>query len=256
MSETTTTTTIEDVEVCEREPSISLAEILAALGTVAFHGTRLAAKGVVAGTRLSCAGLRAGADAIQARRLRMSEIDTVVNSSNSAGEALATLAATPGFELSKESIGTLKAQVATLVAGNDRAGVAHLAKQLRIASQDRLCANLMSLTAEACQEIGFELVTQRPKYGLLTARSKNSSGVITIEIAKEIDGGVKLHSDTNGFHGSACVEIRNALQGRLAAKGVRCGIISRRRKDRSPAFDGRRLGTANRQQAGKPSWLR
>jgi hypothetical protein len=248
MSEITTTTTIEDVELRERQPSISLADILGALGTVAFHGTRLAVKGAVAGTKLACAGIKAGGQAIKARRLRMSEIDTVVHSSKSAGDALATLAATPGFEMPKESVGTLKAKVATLVASNDKAGVSALARQLRRASQERLCTNLMSLTADACREIGFEVVTERPLHGLLTAKSKHGPGMITVEIARETDGGAKLHCNTDGFHGSACVEATNALQSRLAAKGVRFGINSRRRKDRSPAFDGRRVGVAQRQR--------
>ena len=174
-------------------------------------------------------------------QLHMQEIESTVQSAKSARDAVESLAATPGFEMPVAAAEPFKAKLEALVARNDKVGVATLAKQLRRDSQDRLQTNLMTLTAESCKEIGFESVTLRPEQGILTARSATKGGIITVEVAKGKDGDVKLHLDADRFHGSACVESLDALQSKLATKGVRFRIESHRRKDRSPAFDGRRI---------------
>ncbi|MCB1093533.1 MAG: hypothetical protein KDL87_18490, partial [Verrucomicrobiae bacterium] len=218
-----------------------LADILAGIGTLAYHGTRLAVKGTILGTRLAAKGIQAGVEAIQEHRLRTNEVDAMVTSSASAADALTRLASTPGFEVPTQFSGPLKVRIETLVANNDRLGVSKLAHELRAASQKRLRANLLEVTAEACRKIGFESVTLRPQHGLLTVRSEQTPGRLTIEMANDETGGVKLHVDAHGFHGGSCVEKVNALLEQLTASGVRFGVVQRKRNDRSPAFDGRLL---------------
>jgi hypothetical protein len=238
MSETLTTTTIDRIEAPQREPSISLADVLAGIGMLAFHGTRLAVKGTILGTRLAYKGIKAGADVVKAHRLRNDEIERLAMSSASAGEALKNLASTSGFEVLAQNAGVLRSRIQTLVANNDRLGVASLARELRSVSQQRLQANLKQLTSEACRKIGFEAVTLRAHSGILTARSNQAPGRLDIQFVNDDQGGVKLHIDAEGFHGGACVARIDALLDHLSQAGVRFGVVHRQRNDRSPAFDG------------------
>jgi hypothetical protein len=241
MSETLTTTTIDRIEAPQRESSISLADLLAGIGMLAYHGTRLAVKGTVLGTKLAYKGIKAGADAVKANRLRNDEIERMAMGSASAGDALTSLASTSGFELLARDAAPLRSRIQTLVATNDRLGVATLARELRNASQQRLQANLKQLTTEACRMIGFEVVTLRAHSGILTAQSNQAPGRLDIQYVSDDQGGVKLHIDAEGFHGGACVARIDALLEHLSKSGVRFGVVRRQRNDRSPAFDGRSI---------------
>jgi hypothetical protein len=248
MSETLTTTTIEDINVQRREPAISLADVLSAVGTLAYQGTRLTVKGAVIGTRLAAAGIRAGASAVKARRLKSREIDSVVHSAASAQDALIRLSATPGFELPAESAGVMKARLTKLAANNDKAGVLTLAHEIQASSQESLRATVMELATNACRKIGFEAVSLHPQHGLLTARSGVGPGSLSIEVAKSSDGGVQLHVDADGFHGGSCVVKVDALLAELTAQGVQFSLSKRSRNDQSPAFDGNRISMVNQRR--------
>jgi hypothetical protein len=251
MSETLTTTTIEDVQVQRREPAISLADVLSAVGTLAYHGTRLSVKGAVIGTRLAAAGIRASATAVKAHRLKSREIDSLVRSAPSAQDALLRLSATPGFELPTGSTSVMKARLTKIVANNDKVGVVTLANEILTSSQESLRATVLELAANACRKIGFDAVSLHPQHGLLTAHSGVGPGRFSIEVAKNADGGVQLHVDAEGFNGGSCVVKVDALLSELAAQGVKFGLSKRRRNDRSPAFDGNRLHTVNQSRCSQ-----
>jgi hypothetical protein len=246
MSETLTTTTIDRIEAPQREPCISLADVLAGISMLAFHGTRLAVKGTILGSQLAYKGIKAGAEAVKANRLRNDEIERMAMGSASAGDALKSLASTSGFELLAQEAGGFRSRIQTLVSNNDRLGVATLARELRNASQQRLQANLKQMTAEACRKIGFEAVTLRAHSGILTAQSDHAPGRLDIHFANDDKGGVKLHIDAEGFHGGACVARIDALLDQLSESGVRFGVVDRQRNDRSPAFDGRSILQSSR----------
>ncbi len=55
MSAIRSTTTIEALDTRNREPSITLADILSAMGIIAFQGASLAVKGAIGGGKLAYA---------------------------------------------------------------------------------------------------------------------------------------------------------------------------------------------------------
>lgn len=244
MSEIRDTTTIDDVNVAPSEPLISLSDLLAGVGFLAYHGTGFAVKGACLAASLAYKSGRALANTIataRANRLAVSQIAPLVNSSHNAREALSTLAKADGFELPKAEIEKWKARIETLVAKNDKCGITALATELTRSRQERLKTSLLTLAAEACGEIGFSGQALRAEHGMLVAKSADGRRKITVAVDKTKEGDVKLHFDADGFHGGACIEALDALQARLQAKGVHFRLEARKRKDGRPAFDGRRL---------------
>ncbi len=244
MSEIRETTTIDDIEVAPSEPLISLGDLLAGIGFLAYHGTRLAVKGAFVTGSLAYKGGRALASEIaktRGERLAVSEIAPLVNSSGDAREALRALFTKNGFEIPKGESEKWKARIETLVGKNDKLGITALATELSRSRQERLKTSLLKLTAEACGEIGFSGQTLRAEHGVLVAKSADGRRTITVAVDKTKEGEVKLNFDAHGFHGGACIEALDALQTSLATKGVHFRLETRKRKDGRPAFDGRRL---------------
>ena len=157
MSEIRRTTTIEDIDVPPREPLISLSEVLAAGGWLAFQTLKFAATTAVVGTHLAIRGGIAVSEAIREHRRQatFSDVDGIAKGSTSAREAVTSLAAFSTLQVPNREASALNARLQALVATNDRAGVAALAKGLVAARQDRLQAQLIPLVAEACGAIGF-----------------------------------------------------------------------------------------------------
>lgn len=244
MSEIRETTTIDDVEVALSEPVITLGELLAGVGYLAYQGTKFVVKGAVIGGVLAYKGGRALANELREpgrNRLSLSEISPLVDSSASVPEALASLANARGFEIPKCDAEKWKARIGSLVATDSKLGVAAMAKELTYARQERLKMSVLKLTKKACEEIGFITAPNVADHGILVAKSTDGRRTITVAVDKAKEGDVKLHFDADGFHGGTCIEALDALQNKLAAKGVRFTLDSRRRKDGQPAFDGRRL---------------
>lgn len=242
MSEYRRSEPVEAVEVPPSEPLISMADILKGVGWLAYHGTRLVAKGVVAGGLLAFKGAQAVTKAIQeSRAMSLSEVNAVVQQSENAGEAIRQLAASPGFEIPQADVQQWKSRVEKLATSNDKLGVASLARDLIRARQDRMQATLLTLATESCREIGFNAVPLRCGHGILIAKASDGRRTIEVRVDKAKEGDVELHFDAKGFHGGACIEALNALHKSMESRGVRFRVASRKRKDQQPVFDGRRL---------------
>ena len=244
MSEIRRTTTIDEIDVPPREPLVSMSEVLAVGGWLAFQTLKLAATTAVVGTKLAVQGGIALTNAIREHRHQatFSGVDEIVNRSASAREAVTSLAAFSTLQVPSREASALNARLQALVAANDRAGVAAVAKGLLAARQDRLQAQLVPLVAQACRAIGFTPTRIDGRLGIIEARGAGRQ-LAVIEVAKCKDGGVQLHSDTDGFEGGACVELFHEPLGReLQACGVRYELEERRGKQSRPAYDGNRLG--------------
>jgi len=244
MSEIRRTTTIEDIDVPPREPLISLSEVLAAGGWLAFQTLKFAATTAVVGTHLAIRGGIAVSEAIREHRRQatFSDVDGIAKGSTSAREAVTSLAAFSTLQVPNREASALNARLQALVATNDRAGVAALAKGLVAARQDRLQAQLIPLVAEACGAIGFTPAGIAAAGGLVAAHRAGTRQSLSIEVLKARDGGIQLHLDADGFEGGACVVALDALQTELRNRGVHCDLQERHRKQSRPAFDGNRLG--------------
>lgn len=245
MSEIRTTTTIEEINVPPREPLISLNEVITGIGWVAFQGARLAVKGVVGSTVLAYKGgkaLAAVASESRRRSVSLSEVSRIVGSSATASDAVVALATTPGLELSPQHARALSAKLQSLVATNDKAGVTAVARELVLARQDRLHGQLLPIVADSCRAIGFAPSMLSAGNGLIQAAREGTRQRLAIEVSKSKDGGVQVHLDADGFEGGACVVTLDALQAELRARGVRCDLRERRRKQSRPAFDQSRIG--------------
>lgn len=249
MSEIRKTTTIEKVDAPAPEPLITLGDILAGVGWLAFQGTKLAVKGAVAGSVLAYQGARAISKTVQdARHARLSigEIAPLVSEAQDASRAVASLATHAGLEIPQAQAEQWKTRIEKLVASNDKPGALKLARELIGARQDRLQTTVLKLAADTCKELGFKAVPLRSEHGLLVAKSDDEKRTLSIEVQKTKDGEIRLHFDADGFHGGTCIQTLNAFENGLRARGVRFAVSERHRKDRRPVFDGRRLPQAIR----------
>ena len=252
MSEIRYTEPVEAIEVPPSEPLISLSDILMGVGWLAYQGTKIAVKGAVAGSILAYKGVRAVTKAIQVSRpLLLRQVDDVVAQANSAKEALTHLAAAPGFEIPQAEAEQWKSRAEALATANDKLGVAAMAREIVRTRQDRLQTTLLTLATESCREIGFNAVTLRANHGSLVAKSADGRQKITVEVDQAKDGDLKLHFDAHGFHGGACIQALDALHKRMAAKGVRFRVGSRKRKEQGPVFDGTRTSQVIRARSGR-----
>jgi hypothetical protein len=244
MSEIRRTTTIEDIDVPPREPLISLSDVLTAGGWLALQTLKLTAKTAIVGTQLAINGGIAMSNAIRKHRrhVTFSDVDRIAGSAASAREAVTSLAAFSSLQVPDREASALNARLQALVATNDRAGVAAVAKGLVAARQDRLQAQLVPLVAEACRSIGFTPTGIAPTGTLVAAHRNGTRQSLSIEVAKSKDGGIQLHLDADGFEGGACVVALDALQTELRNRGVHCDLQERHRKQSRPAVDGNRLG--------------
>jgi hypothetical protein len=244
MSEVRQTTTVEKVDAPASKPLISLADLLAGVGWLAFQGTKLAAKGAVAAGILTCKGARAVSKSVRETRqarLSLSETATLISQAQDVRHAMMNLAAHAGLELAAVEAEQWKARVEKLVAANDRAGTLTLVKELITARQNRLQTTVLTLAVDTCREIGFTAVTLRAGNGLLIAKSEDGKRTLAIEAERSKEGGIRLHFDADGFHGGTCAQALDALERGLHARGVRFAVRDRRRKERRPAYDGRKL---------------
>jgi len=244
MSEIRRTTTIEEIEAPSREPLVSLSEVLATGGWLAFQGLKLAAKTAVVTTRLAVQGGIAVSDAFREHRRHatFSDVDGIAKNSTSAREAVTSLAAFSTLQVPSREASALNARLQALVATNDRAGIAAEAKGLVAARQDRLQAQLVPLVAEACRAIGFAPSQMTSAGGIVAAYREGTRQSLSVEVAKAKDGGIQLHIDADGFTGGACAVALDALQTELRNRGIHCDLQERKRKQSRPAFDGNRLG--------------
>lgn len=240
MSEIRKTNTVKEVDAPASEPLISLADLLAGVGWLAFQGTKLAVKATVGAYK----GVRAVSKSVREARqagLSLGEIATLISEAQDVRQAVVDLATHAGLKIPKAQADQWKAQVEKLVASNDRTGTLTLAKELITAHQDRLQTTVLTLAADTCQEIGFKAVIVRVGNGLLIAKSEDGKRTLAIEAEKAREGGIRLHFDADGFHGGTCAQALDALERGLRARGVRFDVQDRRRKDRRPAYDGRKL---------------
>jgi hypothetical protein len=244
MSEIRETSTIEDIEITPSEPVVTLGELLAGLGYLAYTGSKLAATGAVKAGALAWRGGKAGVKAISQmhyQRLSVAQITPLVQSAASAREALAQLASLGRVEIPASHAPALKIRLEKLASANDKLGVAAAATDLIRFRQNRLQAAALKLTREACKEIGFTPQTLPDEHGIIVAIGADGIQKLTLAVEKTKDGDVKLYFDADGFYGGACITTLDALQRRLAAKGMRFTIVFSTRKDERPAFDGGRL---------------
>lgn len=244
MSETRDTTTFDNVEAPASEPIIPLADLLVGIAWLVGEGTKLAVKGGV----LAYEGVRTLAHAAQQaplplQPLTLSQASPAISESKEARNALNALANRTDLQIPRAQAKALKSRIEKLIVTNDKLGIDRMALELTEARQNRLQTTVLKLASETCREIGFNTITLRAEQGLLIAKSNDGQRSLAVEVDKTGDEGVKLHFDAEGFHGGTCAQALDALQSGLRARGVRFDVRDRQRKDRRPAFDGRRIPT-------------
>jgi hypothetical protein len=244
MSEIRTTTTIEEIEVPQREPLVSLADVLSAGGWLAAQTLKFTTKAAVLGTQLAIRGGTAVSKTLRdhRRNTTFSEIDQIANNSASASQLVTSLAVISSLQVPSREVGALNARLQTLVVTNDRKGLAHLAKGLLTARQNRLQAQLLPLVADACRAIGFTPTRIGPAGSVVAAYRDGTRQTLCVEVAKAKDCGIQLHLDADGFTGVECIVALDALQAELRKSGVHCDLQEISRKQSRPAFDAYRLG--------------
>jgi len=242
MSEIRRTEPVEAFEAPPSEPLISLSDVLAGVGWLAYHGARLTFKGA----KLAYQGGSAIAKSIQEshdRPLTLPEIDAVIDRAPDAGDALRQLSSTPSLELPAAAAQRWQADFSVL-APVDKEGLKSAMHRFVGERQIRHQAEISRIAADCCLELGFQASTLRPEHGVLVARKGRET--LTVVTERRKDGGVALHFDADGFHGDACVKTLNSLHRKLEERGVRFHISTRRRKDEHRAIDAGRLSSANR----------
>jgi hypothetical protein len=240
MSEIRKTTTIQQVEAPPPEPMISLAEVLAGIGWLAINGTILACKGSV----LAYKGIRAASQSIREARETCAvagEIAQPVRDFGAVQETIVNLAADQRLEIPRRQAEQLRLRLEKLAASNNKTGALALASELLASRQDRLQQTVLKLTAESCREIGLTNVNISSATGLVIAKSADGQRTFTVDVEKTRDGGVRMHRDSDGFHGGTCAPVHDAFDQAMRSKGVRFNTQERRRKHPRGAYDGGRL---------------
>lgn len=249
MSEIRKTNTIRRVEAPPREPIITLADVLSAVGWLAVNGTILAVKGGV----LACKEIRALSNSVRENRqgyLSTDDATRVVSQSADAQQAIAILSHYPNIEIPKARAELFRARLEKLAVTNDKAGTLTLARELLTARQDRLQTTLLTLAAETCREIGhltgLTQVSALPGAGLVIAKSPDGRRTFTVNVEKTHDGGVQIHRDSDGFHGGSCVSaVHEPFDRVMRKKGAKCDSAERRRKHRRPVVQRDRVRQSN-----------
>lgn len=236
MSEIRRTTSIEIDEPPTIERGISLADLLAGAGWLAYQGGRLAAKGTIAGVKLAAHAIQASRDHAD-KPLTIAGARQIIERSPDAAAALRDLAARSGMEIPFEHSERWRHTLASLSPASNKGEVMKLAEGMIRLRQDRLQAATSRKVAEACTAIGFSPKPLNGSPGLVTATGTGTRR-ITVEVAKDRDGGLRMHLDAHGFHGGECVRALDALQRELVERGVSFHVDSRKRKDSAPAIDG------------------
>lgn len=236
MSEIRRTTSIEIDEPPSTERGLSLADLLAGAGWLAYQGGRLAAKGAIAGVKLAAHAIQTS-PAHADKPLTISGARQIIERSPDAAAALRELAARPGMEIPEDCSPRWKQTLASLSPESNKTEVMKLAEGMIRLRQDRRQATTSRLVAEALTAIGFSPRPLNGSPGLVTATGAGTRK-ITVEVAKDRDGGLRLHEDAHGFHGGECIRTLDALQRELFKLGVSFHVDARQRKDRAPAIDG------------------
>ena len=239
MSETIRTKHVEIDDAPSRENRVSLAELLVGVGWLAYQVTRLAVKGTIAGVKQTAKAVQVMRENSQAPQpLTLSGASRIVSDAPDAATALRELAAHPGLAIPVSQAPEWRRRLNQLSSVSNKVEIATFAREIIQARQEHLQSTALQLAAGACAGIGFTPRMVRGTPGLLTATSSDGGRKITIEVAKGNDGDLRMHFDTHGFRGGECTRTLDALQKELRTRGVSFRIDSRRRKDRSPVFDG------------------
>ena len=250
MSQIRRTRTIDAVETPNSEPLIPLEEVLTGIGWLAYHGTRLAIKGAAFTAVSAFKGGKALASmAHEAYRehATRSGVTHIVTGSANAKEALTSLATSTSISIPKQQVETIRAQIQTLAAKNDKVAIETFAQSLVTARQDRLHAQIVPIVAKACQAIGFTPEAVRGGAGLINANRTGTRQRLVVDVLKTKEGGIQIHTDAEGFQGSACKEALDALEMELKKHGVHCVVEECRMKPQSrPVVDIRRIGQQDR----------
>ena len=244
MSEIRRTKTVEVDDSQPNESRVTLADLLAGVGWLAYQGTRLAVKGTVAGAKLTAKAVKAAHEYSQTEPpppLTVSRANRIVNEAPDTGSALRDLAAQPGLAIPAVETDELRLRLQQLSPASSKTEVVRFAEEMIRARQDRLHVATLRAASDACTAIGFKPKALKSVDGLIAATGADGGRKITVEVEKTTDGELRMHFDAHGFRGGDCIRTLDALQDELAARGVRCRLESRRRKDRSPAFDATRL---------------
>lgn len=181
-----------------------------------------------------------GINGMRVRQLSISEIQQIVASASSAGNAIAALGEgleVPRLEASRLALGFNK-----LALLNDKAGVEALAETLIAERQNRMVKQMLPIVAQSCQAIGFTPANMPSALSLIAAHRDGTRQKLAIEVAKTKDGGVQIHFDAQGFTGGACVQTLDALDKELRARGIHCNLQERSSKQSRPVIDGTRIG--------------
>jgi hypothetical protein len=224
MSEIRQTTTVEMLDVPPPEPVITLRELLAGVDWLA---TKDSAKTLNLRTAPPTAALPFTSSLLPNR--------------HRPNEVLSKITAISALEVPQRNGAALLNQIEKLVLSNDATGIEALGRALNLGCQNRQQDALLKLVSKSCGEIGFHGVPIPNRNNIVFARSADGARTLTIEVDKTKKGGLELHMDADGFHGGACVETLDRLEKILHKRGVRFTSKDQRRKDRCPAFDGRRL---------------
>jgi len=242
MSEIRRTEPVEAFEAPSSEPLISLSDVLAGVGWLAWHGARLTVKGAKLAYEGGCALAKDVREA-RAEALSLPEIDATIDRAVDNGEALRHLFVTSALDLPQAEAARWRSDFSVLNP-SDKAGLKAAMHRLVGLRQQRLQTSLSTLAAECCAELGFKATTLRPDQGVLVA--KHGREQITVVVEKRKDGTVSYHFDADGFHGDACVRTLNKLHRKLEDRGVRFRVSSKKRKDDHRAIDATRMGLGNR----------
>jgi len=237
MSERRKTISIDAITVQSREPVHFFADVLNCEAGAAIGNEEKASSLAESSISVVGQGDRAFVNGGQVAfndYATLSEVESIVASSDTAADAVRLLASQAVLEVSTNQAPNVKTTLRTMVSKNDKAGIGKLAAHLVRERQNRLQGQLVSLIDESCKAAGFVSSTENAAQGLVMAARLGTTEKLIIDIAKSKEGRLMLNFDAHGFSGGACTRAIDAVQTELHKRGVFLNVYERKPKPMVP----------------------
>lgn len=151
--------------------------------------------------------------------LSRSGFQASVAQSATAAEALQTIVRSP-LRLGSEDVAPIAMKLQALARSDDKHAITAFAGELALRHQAVMQREVATILCESAQAVGFTQITQRPADGYVLARLPGSHMVFRADVTLDGDGQLKVATDTDGFHGTACEETTAKIFAEARKRGL------------------------------------
>lgn len=164
-------------------------------------------------------GVQLAAQQMAMQPLSRSAFEAAIAQTSTAAEAIQTIVQSP-LRLSSEDLAPTAVTLQALAQSDDKQAITAFAGELAMRHQAVIQREVTAILRESAHAIGFSQITERPTEGYLMARLPGSQMVFRADVTLDCDGQVKVATDTDGFHGTACEETTAKIFAEARKRGL------------------------------------